>query len=269
MSKGWIRTCINAKDLPREPALAPGCTDTTRKARRRDLRTASRQPTRENHGTRPGRALQAEGEGKKTPTMRQSIFSFSVVLPLALSAGCGVPPPDRIDIVAPGTLHFEETGKTMPLSVRAFRGVKEHDYEHAPLTVTWSSSDPSVVTVDGKGVVTATGSGRAQVNASVPGGNDTTLAATVPVENVMVSTVEAKGDFPNKFSLTSPPVTLAVVVRDEKGDAVASPRVKYRATDYCVDVSPDGVVRPLAVGECSVVVEIAGKTAKIDLDVKE
>ena len=61
---------------------------------------------------------------------------------------------------------------------------------------------------------------------------------------------------------------LSVVVKDEKGNVVEHPKLKFRATDYCVDVGPDGLVRPLAVGECSVVVETAGKTAKIDLDVK-
>jgi hypothetical protein len=195
--------------------------------------------------------------------------SLFVVAPVVVAAAaCGVPPPDRIDINAPVVIRADEVGKTEALTIKAFRGVKEHEYDKAPLVVTWTSSDPSVATIDAAGLVTATGSGKATITASVPGAGGKALTDTAPVENVMVSSVEAKGEFPKVFKLDSPPVPLVVVVKDEKGNVVANPKLKFRATDYCVDVAPDGVVRPLAVGECSVVVESAGKTAKIDLDVK-
>ena len=74
---------------------------------------------------------------------------------------------------------------------------------------------------------------------------------------------------PKPFRLSSKPVPLTVVVKNEKGMVVPKPTLKMRATDYCVEVTPEGVVHPLAVGECAVVVEIAGKSARIDLDVKE
>jgi hypothetical protein len=186
-----------------------------------------------------------------------------------LAVACGEPPPDRVEIVAPGTIRADEVGKTQPLTIRAFRGVKEHDYAKAPLTVTWNSSDTSVVTVDDAGLLTARGSGKATITVSVPGANGAPLTASVPVDNVIVSSVQATGEFPKVFKLDSPPVPLSVVVKDEKGNVVEKPKLKFRATDYCVDVSGDGVVRPLAVGPCSVVVETAGKTAKIDLDVKD
>jgi hypothetical protein len=64
-------------------------------------------------------------------------------------------------------------------------------------------------------------------------------------------------------------VTLTVVVKDEKGNVVPNPKLTFRASDYCVEATPDGIVHPMAVGECSVIVESAGKTAKLDLDVKE
>ncbi|MBM4281058.1 MAG: hypothetical protein FJ137_09960 [Deltaproteobacteria bacterium] len=197
-------------------------------------------------------------------TVSLAALSLAVLLALA----CGVPPPDRIEIAAPATLRATELGKTETLTIRAYRGVREHDYAKAPLTVTWTSSDPDVVLIDAGGVLTVTGSGKATVTASVPAGADKTLTTEVPVEHTIVSTVEMKGEFPANFKLDSPPVKVTVVVKDEKGNVVEQPKLKFRATDYCVDVGPDGLVRPLAVGTCGVVVECAGKTARIDLDVK-
>jgi hypothetical protein len=117
--------------------------------------------------------------------------------------------------------------------------------------------------------VTTTGSGKAVITASVATGKDTNITASVDVDNVFVSTVEVTGDFPKPFRLSSKPVPLTVVVKDEKGQVIEKPRLKFSATDYCVEVGPDGVVAPLAVGECAVVVESAGKRASIPLDVRE
>ena len=184
-------------------------------------------------------------------------------------AGCGVPPPDRLEIVPPTMIKANEVGATTKLGVQAFRGVAAYDDSKAPLVVTWTSSDPAVATVDGGGTVSAVGSGKAKITAAVPGAGGKPVQAEVDVANVMVSSVEAKGDFPARFRLDSPPVPLTVVVKDEKGNVVSQPKLAFRATDHCVQVQPDGVVFPMAVGECSVIVESAGKTAKIDLDVKE
>lgn len=197
------------------------------------------------------------------------------VLPLLALAlvpvvtACGVPPPDRLELVPPTPIKSIEQGKTFPLKVAAFRGIVAHDEKKAPLTVSWKSSDPSVADVSADGTVTTTGSGKATVTATVSTGKDTSVSAVVDVENVFVSTVEATGDFPKPFKLSSKPVPLTVVVKDEKGQVIEKPRIKFSASDYCVEVSPDGVVGPLAVGECAVLVESAGKRASIPLDVKE
>ncbi len=183
--------------------------------------------------------------------------------------GCGVPPPDRLEIIPPTPIKSDELGRTVSLTTQAYRGVAEHDDNKAPLTVTWTSSDPAVASVDAQGTVNVTGSGKAKITASVPGGAGKPVSADVDVDNLVVQSVEAKGDFPKPFKLSSKPVPLTIVVKNEKGVVVAKPLVKMRATDYCVEVTPEGVVHPLAVGECSVVVDIAGKSARIDLDVKE
>ncbi|MDP2343627.1 MAG: Ig-like domain-containing protein [Deltaproteobacteria bacterium] len=195
-------------------------------------------------------------------------FSLSLVV-IALSLGCGVPPPDRLEVNPPTPIKADELGKTVELQASAFRGIVAHDDVKAPLVVTWSSSDPAVASVDKNGKVTATGSGKAKIEASVPGVGGKPVVADVVVDNLIVDTIAATGDFPKVFKLDSKPVPLTVVVKNEKGVVVEKPKLRFRASDYCVEVTPEGMVHPLAVGECSVIVELAGKTAKIDLDVKE
>jgi len=197
-----------------------------------------------------------------------AILSASAVVVAALGA-CGVPPPDRLEITPPTPIHDTEQGTQHKLGITAFKGVSAYDDSKAPLVVSWKSSNPAVADVSADGTVTSTGSGKAQVTASVPGKSGTAVVATVDINNSMVSVVEASGDFPAKFRLSSPPVTLKVLVKDEKGQIIDKPKLTFSATDYCVEATPDGIVHPLAVGECAVVVESAGKRASIPLDVKE
>jgi len=202
------------------------------------------------------------------PLSRCTALSAVVVAVAALGA-CGVPPPDRLEISPPTAILSTEQGSQHQLGVVAFKGVTGYDDSKAPLVVTWKTSNAAVADVSAAGLVTATGSGKAQVTASVPGKGGAPITATVDVSNSMVSSVEASGDFPAKFRLSSPPVTLKVLVKDEKGQIIDKPKVTFSATDYCVEATPDGIVHPLAVGECAVVVESAGKRASIPLDVKE
>ncbi len=192
-----------------------------------------------------------------------------------LVGACGVPPPDRLEITPPTPIRATEQGSQYTLKAHAYRGIVDHDEKKAPLTFAWKSSDPAVAQVSADGVVTATGSGKAVVTASVatiggkPFTTATAVSADVDVTNTIVSTVEAVGDFPKPFKLSSKPVTLTVTVKDEKGQVVQGPKVSFKASDYCVEVTADGLVHPLAVGECSIFVECAGKRATIPLDVRE
>ena len=206
---------------------------------------------------------------------RASLF-FGVAIfvsVVSVVTGCGVPPPDRLEIVPPTPIRATEQGSLFPLKVKAFRGIVDHDEQKGPLSYTWKSSDPSVADVTADGVVTSTGSGKAVISASVAtmGGKPFTgaVSADVDVTNVMVSVVEAVGDFPKVFKLSSEPVRLKVTVKDEKGQVLTGPKVTFKASDYCVEVTYEGVVHPLAVGECSVIVECAGKRATIPLDVRD
>ena len=198
------------------------------------------------------------------------LFRPAFIVAAALSViACGTPPPDRLEVDPPTPIKATEPGSQTQLKVKAFRGITAYDDSKAPLVVTWKSSDAAVADVNATGLVTARGSGKAVITASVPGKGGAAVEATVDVANVMVSTVEMTGPFPPKFRLSSPPVQLSVVVKDEKGQVVEKPKLTFKASDFCVEVTPDGVVHPLAVGECDAIVEVAGKSARIALDVKE
>ena len=181
---------------------------------------------------------------------------------------CGAPPPDRLEITPPLPIKSDELGQQFSLKVKAFRGRIDHDEAKAPLTFTWTSTDPTVATVDANGTVSITGTGKAKVVVSVKGEGGKDVSADVDVNNLIVGSVEATGDFPKVFKLDSKPVPLTIVVKNEKGAVVEKPQLRMRSSDYCAEVTPAGVVYPLAVGECDIIVECAGKSAKIHLDVK-
>ena len=201
--------------------------------------------------------------------------SSSLLIATALCVGtlcalaCGVPPPDRLEIVPPTPIKFDELGKTVALQAHAFRGIVAHDDAKAPLTVTWSSSNAAVASVSPAGTVTAMGTGKAKIHAVVPGPGGKEVGADVDVDNLIVDAVKMTGEFPAAFKLNSKPVQLVVVVKNEQGVVVEKPRLRFSASDHCIEVTADGLVHPMAVGECAAIVEIAGKSARVDIDVKD
>jgi len=194
------------------------------------------------------------------------LAGVSLVVGSLVGLGCGVPPPDRLEIDPPNRIQATDPDVETQLKVNGFRGIKAHDDKKAPLKVKWSTSDGTVAVVNSTGLVKSTGSGTAKITATVEVGEGKEISTSVDVKNVMVSTVEATGDFPKRYTLKAEPVTLKVVVKDEKGNVVEKPVLKFSTTDYCVEAD-NGIVKPIAVGPCAVIVESAGKSARIDLEV--
>jgi hypothetical protein len=176
-------------------------------------------------------------------------------------AACEPPKPDRIALDPAGPFRFTKRGESETVRPAAFIGKKPYVRKG---DMNFKSSDPSVATVDENGVISATGSGDAVITAEVFG-----LQTTAAVNVVIVGSVEVAETLPKPFRLKHKPQQLKVVVKDDKGNVIDKPKVSFRATDYCVEVDDDGLVSPLADGDCDIIVSSADKSARLKLEVRE
>ena len=197
----------------------------------------------------------------------QSKFSGHLFRPTLLLGcfvsvvACEAPKPDRLALDPSGPFHFQKKAQSEAVQIAAFRG----DAPYVKVVpAQYTSSDASVATVNVQGIISATGSGKTKITASAWG-----LSTTADVEVVIVGSVEVADDFPHPLKLSAAPKKLTVTVKDDKGNVIEKPNLRYRATDYCVEVGEDdGVVTPLTVGDCDVIVTSADKSARIKLQVK-
>ena len=178
------------------------------------------------------------------------------------SAACGEPAPDRIELVPPGPFKFEDSGQSTRVGIEAFRGRLPWQGKET-LQPSFSSSNSAVATIDATGNILSVGSGTATVTATLG-----KLRATGDVKVSIVSAIEVAAGMPKVFRFNGAPYQLSVVVKDERGNVVDGPKVRYRASDYCVDVSPQGLVSPLALGSCEVVIESAARSVRIPVEVR-
>ncbi len=155
---------------------------------------------------------------------------------------------------------MQKKGQSEQLQVAAFVGTMP--YVKAVPAV-WTSSDTSVATIDASGKISATGSGKAFITSAAWG-----LTTTAEVSVVIVGSVEVVEDVPRPFKLNAKPWPLKVTVKDDKGNVIDKPLIRYQALNYCVEVSDDGVLTPLADGDCDVVIHCADKSKKIKIETR-
>ena len=190
------------------------------------------------------------------------IRALLLVASVGSLVACSETPPDRLAMDPSGPFHFEKKGQTEEVKIAAFAG-KQPYVKKVPAE--WKSSDTSVATVDDNGKITSTGSGKTTITATAWG-----VSTTAEVTSRIVGSLAVKDDVPKVIRLNGKPVQLHVIVKDDKGNVIEKPeRVIYRATDYCVEVSDDGLMKPLTEGDCDVVVNVADQYARVKLSVKE
>ena len=114
-------------------------------------------------------------------------------------------------------------------------------------TVTWTSGDASVATVDAEGKVTAVSLGETVITASA-GNVSATCSVTVvttPVESISIHPTEWNGEVGSKFQIT------ATILPEDATDK----RLGWSSSDASVaGVSEDGMVEILSKGECVITV---------------
>lgn len=116
--------------------------------------------------------------------------------------------------------------------------------------VVWSSSNESVLTVDGNGLVTAVGDGNATITATVDGVSATTDAITVTTPVVKVSSVSLSASN-LKLAVGGEPSTLTATVEPNNA---TNKNVSWSSSDPEVATVADGVVTPVKAGAATITV---------------
>lgn len=191
---------------------------------------------------------------------RLGLGGFAVWLGTAALA-CEPTKPARIELDPKGPFQMTRVGQNERVKPMAY------DDKNRPfvskLEMNYRSSDASVATVAADGTITATGSGNAIVSAESLG-----IRAQAEVRVQIVGSVEIVGEPPDVLKYGGKDVQLEVVVKDDKGNVIENPKLSFSTSDYCVEVSPTGLVHTLSEGKCAVIVRSATKEASHTFDVR-
>ena len=175
---------------------------------------------------------------------RTTFVAITVLFVPAWACACGdgsvePPPPDpprpTTVTVSPATARLVSLGATVQLSA----DVRDQNGDAMTgATVTWSSSDAAVATVDGSGLVTAVDDGTTTITATAGSvaGTAAVTVAQVPAEVVVepaAHTLVAFGDT----------IRLSAEARDANGNAVATAEFAWSSSDTLVaTVDASGLV---------------------------
>ena len=215
--------------------------------------------------------MNREGQGiglrRKHGIQDRFIAAVMAVLAITMSvSACGdggtEPPPSGPPrattlTVSPATVQVAALGATVQLTVEV-RDQNGHVMTSAG--VTWSSSDPSVATVDGSGLVTAAGNGTTAVAAT--SGSASASAAVTVAQTVSVVTVSPSADTLVAFGDTT---RLLAEAMDANGHVVPGTEFVWVSSNTEVAlVDGSGLVTAAAAGGATVTatsVSVSGTAA--------
>jgi hypothetical protein len=161
---------------------------------------------------------------------------------------------------------FKRRGDTIALRASSF---DVEDTYLGPVEVQWTSSDPTVATVDAAGLVTIAGSGETRIAANTTK-LEKPLAAELPVQAAIVGAVKITPPSPTFNSLKlGQQAKLTVEVVDDKGKPMPDVRVRWTCPDGSISPEPDGTITADAIGPSVVYAEADGMRGKLELEVLE
>lgn len=163
-------------------------------------------------------------------------------------------PRDALESVkmAPNFAPLATKGETIKLRASAF----DHRGRFiGPAKVRWSSSDPSVASVNQLGVVTALSSGQAQIRATSVG-YERVLHAELAITSALVGGIR-------KVRPEKAPIRLALgqtmqfraEVLNDRGDVMPDAKIRWSTSNYAATVTPNGEAEGRAIGAVQVVAE--------------
>src|SRR4029079_6028070 len=123
-------------------------------------------------------------------------------------------------------------------------------------TITWTTSNSGVATVDANGMVTAVAPGSATITGTVEGKSD---ISTVSVTQAPVATVAI---LPNPLAMSVTQSTqLSAVARDANGVVLTGRAVTWASSDNAIaTVSPQGMLNAVAEGAATITATSEGKS---------
>ena len=197
---------------------------------------------------------------------------WTVAAGVAAASACGgdsggptapptVDPPRATTVtVSPATAELTAVGATVQLSAEVR---DQNGQAMAGATVTWSSSDASVATVDASGLATAAGNGTATITATA--GAVSGNAAVSVAQRVSAVTVSPAADTLVALGDT---VRLSAEAVDGNAHRVEEVEFSWASSDTSVAVVDDaGLVRGVGAGQAEVTATAAGVTGRADLTV--
>ncbi len=225
--------------------------------------------------TRPGTRSTISASFVVSPTvsrLRAFILAAVALGAIAWAIGCGdgttepptTEPPTRPSrpaaiTVTPTPIQLAALGATVQLRAAV------RDQNGQPITgasVTWTSSDAAVATVDPAGLVTAAGNGTATVTATAGA-----VSATAAVTVAQVATgVELSPAIDTV--LVGDSIRLSATAEDANGHAVAGSRFSWSSSDASVaTVDASGLVRGVAGGAVTITATSGSEQAAAELTV--
>ncbi|MFQ5550579.1 MAG: Ig domain-containing protein, partial [Gemmatimonadales bacterium] len=196
----------------------------------------------------------AESEG--TATITASSGSVSGVSQVT------VDPAASTIVVTPGDAQLSSLGDQVRLSATV---LDDNGNPVGDATVTWSSSDETVATVNGTGLVTAIGNGSATITAASGG---VSASSTVTVTQVAASM--AVGPSSLSFGALGDQSQLSAVVSDANGNAMVGASVTWSSSDVTVvTVSPTGLATAVDNGSVSVTAVSGGVSGSSSITVSQ
>ncbi len=130
-------------------------------------------------------------------------------------------------------------------------------------TVTWSSSAPTVATVNDAGLVTGVSAGTATISATSEGRSGTLVFTVLPPPVNSVSIALSQSIIPQGSTTTA-----TVQLRDDRNVALTGRAVTFTSSDATVaSVSNAGVITALAVGTTTITATSEGRSASATLSV--
>ena len=215
-------------------------------------------------GARRPRGLPNPGSARTgLMTWPRGFLVFAAALAAACADGPVEPPPTPASItISPSATTFSALGQTVGLTATVH---DQHGTVMADARIEWSSSDASVATVDGAGLVAAAGNGNAMITAA-SGGVTASAAITVAqaVAAVRVSpdsvTLRALGDT----------VRLPAEAVDANGHPILGASFEWSSSDASVAaVDGTGLVTAVGNGEASVAAGSGSVTASAAIKVEQ